>query len=240
MTVVLTSTLALTIAPSAQLCVPDAAIGCHQDWLKSPMVGAGSVWTATFTPLSGTLELPLYGVLRVRAQGVGEIIRWFRVLGGVGPAHEHADAPTADGLLMVDTSHELSRPHECNRVFVSPAASAEALDVSLSSQGALTPPIGFVGLPLDIDILLPADDGTCVSTGVGGPTLPVTVTLTLFYSQDVIDRYKLNEASLSILHFDRGPDAWVERKPLDRDPYLNWVSVKVDRDGIYGIVWVVP
>lgn len=225
MTVALISLDPLSAAPVAQVCTPAAGIGCPDTpaWRKTMVQSGPMTWTAAFTAEPG-MALPHRGIIRVEAPGVGELVRWFQDGGGVGPAHIFAEAPLRDGAVTIDATQPVSG--ERNRVSVMPAASYEAV------VAPLPPGIGgIVGFPLDLDILLPG----------GAPPssdrpLPVPVVLTLFYSQDVIDRLGVREDRLRLLHFSRRTGAW-ETVPISgRSEMLNWLStVPVSEDGIYAI-----
>jgi hypothetical protein len=251
-------------APTLQLCIPDAAIGCYPE-ISDPKIKMNQVntttWTQTITRSGSGAELPRYGVLRVRAEGVGEIIRWFQDGGGVPPAHDDGGSPVADGLLKVHINGTLPDSSLCNRVIFMPAASYEALtsslgkvqkDVKSPQQDQKEPehpqqevPVqGVLEVPLDIDFVLPIN-GKCTSLGPGD-TLPVPVTLTMFYNQDTIDRLKIreppiniDEGNLRILHYDRNANEWSEVGVAGRDPELDWIATEpVQEAGIYAIAWV--
>ncbi|KAA3665504.1 MAG: hypothetical protein DWQ04_00260, partial [Chloroflexi bacterium] len=96
----------VTSPPSAQLCAMDVATGCHSEWFQEEMHEDGTSWQAIFTPLSDTVELPRYLIVRIQAleKGVkGEIIQEVRVHGGVGPGHADGIAPLADASVMLNT-----------------------------------------------------------------------------------------------------------------------------------------
>jgi hypothetical protein len=103
---------------------------------------------------------------------------------------------------------------------------------------------GVLEVPLDIDFVLPIN-GKCTSLGPGD-TLPVPVTLTMFYNQDTIDRLKIreppiniDEGNLRILHYDRNANEWSEVGVAGRDPELDWIATEpVQEAGIYAIAWV--
>ncbi len=227
--------------PEVQLCVPDTAVGCPAAWQANFMALPNLTWQAVFTPLQGFSELPSYGVIRVRNENNGEMIRWFLEAGGVGPSHIGADAPLRDGLVMVDTVDNIPGSGECNRVVIMPAADYEALKKPLDENniGIIH---GVIGGPFDIDILLPNPGGTCPGLIPGDHILPASVTLTFFYDQATIDRLGINENELTILNFDRtiqNEGVWTPITVADRSSELNWLStVPVNRDGIYAIVWI--
>lgn len=240
MTVSLTSPDPLPASPVAQLCTPAVVSGCPAAWRK-PMQGSGTTWAVTFAPLPGSDELPLYSVLRVQAAGVGELIRWIQVAGGVGPAHIDGHAPLRDGPVMVDAA--TVPPGERNRVIVMPAADYTALITHTNGIG------GIVGVPFDIDVLLPVSPAQVI--GAGGPTtarhpsrqpadrrLPGPVTLTLFYSQETVDRVGVDESQLVVLHFSRGTGAWSVVPGAGRSEVLDWLATgPVQEDGIYAVGW---
>jgi hypothetical protein len=233
--------------PTVQLCIPDAAIGCDQEITMNQV--NTTTWTQTITHSGSDAELPRYGVLRVRAKGVGEIIRWFQDGGGVPPAHDDGGSPVADGLLKVHINGTLPNSSLCNRVIFMPAASYEALTRSLG-EAQKDPEYpeqevrdqGVLEVPLDIDFMLPVN-GKCTSLGPGD-TLPVPVTLTMFYNQETIERLKgqelsIDEGNLRILHYDRRTNQWSEVGVASRDPELDWIATEPVREaGIYAIVWV--
>jgi hypothetical protein len=102
MTVTLVSPQALATAPTIQLCVPAAEIGCPNDpaWRKTMQAVGSITWTAALTAGG---EIPGYGLLRVQTANLGELIRWYQQAGGVGPAHIPGNAPRRDGVAMVDS-----------------------------------------------------------------------------------------------------------------------------------------
>jgi hypothetical protein len=237
----------LSPTPTVQLCIPEAAIGCYPG-IKMNKVNT-TTWTQTITHSGSGTELPRYGVLRVQAEGVGEIIRWFQDGGGVPPAHDDAGSPVADGLLKVHTNDALPASRLCNRVIFMPAANYEALTRSLGGvqkgpedRVQKVPVQGVLEVPLDIDFVLPIN-GKCTSLGAGG-TLPVSVTLTMFYNQDTIKRLEgqdlsIVEGNLRIFHYNRNTNEWSEVDVASRDPELDWVATEPVREaGIYAIVWI--
>ncbi len=218
MTATLVSPDALATPPVLQRCSPDAAIGCPADpaW-RQTMTASGMVtWTATFNAPPGG-SLAKVGLLQVQATGHGEMWRWFQSLGGVGPAYDDGEAPLLDGLAMVAATTAV--PGATNQVMLMPAASYDALMAPL--------PPGFtavVGVPLDLDVLLP------------GPIAPLV--LTLFYSQAAIDRLGAAEGQLELLHYSRRLHQWQVVGVSGRSPVLNWLaSVPVVEDGIYAVGW---
>jgi hypothetical protein len=218
MTVTLVSPVTLPAAPVVQRCSPDAAVGCPTSplWRQTMTAGGAMRWTATFNAPAGS-SLAKYGLLQVKAAGHGELWRWFQSLGGVGPAYDDGEAPLLDGLATVAAATAV--PGAENQVMLMPAASYEALLAPL--------PPGFaavVGVPLDLDVLLPA------------PNVPLV--LTLFYSQAAVDRLGANEAQLELLYYNRSLNQWQVVDVSGRSPLLNWVaSVPVWEDGIYALGW---
>jgi hypothetical protein len=234
--------------PVVQLCIPDAGTGCSLEETMDRVTE--TTWIAT---LGGSAGLPRYGVLRVRAEGVGELIRWFQDGGGVPPAHDDGGSPVADGRLKVHTNQAVPNSRLCNRVLFMPAASYQALTRSLGmvqevQGGPMVTVKGVLEVPLDIDIVLPRD-GDCPGLGAGDHSLPVPVTLTLFYDQSSVDRpiveqqeqqvFRINENNLQILHYSRAGDQWSQVPVAGRDPDLNWIAtMPVAEDGIYAIAWI--
>jgi hypothetical protein len=220
--------------PVATLCVPDPTVGCHgSGWQQTLVNTAPGVYRARFTPAPGSSELPLYGTVRVQAPGAGELIRWFRDLGGVGPGHMFGGAPLREGVAMVDTVVQGSQPDGCNRVLVMPATDYDALLTGLPVTSTL------VSLPVDIDILLAGSAGTCQSEALTDKAVPAAVSplrLTLTYNNDVVTRRGLDETTLHLLHYDRQSGLWVVlRDPKGVDGDLNWVAAQIEEDGIYAV-----
>ena len=160
MTIYLTSSQPIT-APMVQLCAPASAIGCPNNpaWMKTMQAQTTEsvTWTATFTT-PPPAELPDYGLLRVVAPDQEELIRWYEMAGGVGPAHIGGNAPLRDVLVMVDATQALIGAR--NRVIYMPAADYNALTATL--------PVtihGIIGFPLDLDILLPPESLASVEQG---------------------------------------------------------------------------
>jgi hypothetical protein len=95
--ITLTSTDVLPSAPTVHLCIPDATVGCADDLaFQQTFLPTGAMtWTTTFKAIPGG-ELPHYGILSIRAPGVGERLRWFQTLGGAGPIHRPGLTPMRD------------------------------------------------------------------------------------------------------------------------------------------------
>jgi hypothetical protein len=241
LTVQLTATVSGDV--TAQLCVPDAEIGCAPDWhqIMALVPGSSGRWTATFTPLPGRAEMPPYAIIRVEAEGTGELIRWFQVT-TIGPAHIRADAPLSDWHVMIDAAtpptgmldvvNRLAESSACSKVVVMPAANLRALTTLLPAK--IAPGFrGIIGQPFDI---------RC-SRGPG-EELPL-FNLTMFYDQETIERLRsaglnIQEGHLSILHFDGNQWSIDSTNPRLRNTELNWRSaVGLTEDGIYAIGWIV-
>jgi hypothetical protein len=135
--------------PMAQLCAPDASMGCpaRPQWRQAMLATGAITWTATFTAPPGT-ELPHYGVIDVQAKGGLELMRTYLSSGGVGPAHIDGNAPLVDGLVTVDAVQPVPGVH--NQVVVMQAANYDALQAKLPDVIR-----GLIGMPLDVRVLLP-------------------------------------------------------------------------------------
>lgn len=244
MTVVLDSNgTALNQPPVAQLCAIEVTVGCHPDWKQTMTQTDTGTWTTTFTPLSGNGSLMRYGVVWVRAPGVGDLIRWFQAAGGVGPAHADADAPLRDGTFMVNSTDSLAGGEPCNRVIGMPAANDGALTASLGQDNDGRHIQGIVGLPYDMDVVLPQRG--CAPDDSGEQPLPdedSPIVLTLFYDQQTVDRLGIDEEQLRLLHYDRDAGTWTEVASgiSGRSQELNWIAGAISEDGIYAIGWVGP
>lgn len=224
----------LLLAPIAQICSLDTAVGCHPGW-QIPMRDAGGWWQVEFAPLPGQAELPRYLVARIldgSAPAVQkEIVQWLQVAGGVGPTHNDGMAPLLDDVVMVNTPHPLADAGDCNVVSYMPAANSDAL------QAPLPPGIGgFIGSPLDIRITL--FPGQCPILVPGQPIpLPIAVYLNMGYSQDEVDRLGLNEQTqLAILRYVPN-SGWAIWQQVSGNDDLNWLTTMTTDDGIYAIGW---
>lgn len=223
MTVTLISPAALATPPVLQRCSPDAAVGCQAQTMTA---ANATTWLATYQAPAG-MSLPAYGLLHVRAAGVGELSRWFQSLGGVGPGHMDGFAPLRDGSVMVDAMGAIPGP--TNRVVAMPAAHYPAITAPLPA-GVET----IVGVPFDLDIILPNNPP---QTG-GDQTLATPVALTLFYSQAAVDRLGVPENQLRLLHYRRNLNQWVNVPVSGRSNTLNWLAaVGLQEDGIYAVGW---
>lgn len=235
MTVTLASPQALATLPIAQLCAPASTTGCPTDpaWRKT-MQSNGNLWRAAFEAPAGS-ELPHYGLLHVQAAGLGELIRWFMTAGGVGPAHIEGDAPLRDGPAMVDAA--IAAPGQRNRVIIMPAANYQAL------VAPLPPNIrGIVGVPLDIDVLLPGSPMAALAgrrAAAPGHMLPAPVRFTLFYPWDAAERLGVREDQLRLLHFsEQYSGQWREIPLAGASQPLGWLTtVPLQEDGIYAVGW---
>lgn len=227
--------------PLAMLCVPDAETGCNgSGWQQVMARSAPGIYTARFVAAPGSEELPLYGVVRVHAPGAGELVRWLRDMGGVGPAHMFGGAALREGVAMVDTSSPIAKPGECNRVMVMPATDYDALEATLPTTSTL------VSLPIDIDILL-GGAKDCKSAPFSDIPVPASLSplrLTLFYNEDVITRLGIDETTLHVVHYERSSGDWlpfIDPKHTARlDADLNWAAALIVEDGIYAVAGEVP
>ncbi|MEM7127377.1 MAG: Ig-like domain-containing protein [Chloroflexota bacterium] len=242
----------------ARICVPDAAIGCPEDW-REPMVYVPTLnrymatfdfstyWSVGTVPPYGIIAIELNSESTADTSDFDRLIRWFRDAGGVGPAHCH-DAPLRDGLLMVDTTTEKRIVDQnCNRVMSMPATDYQALFTPIIDP-EVAPDSKLIGMPLDVDILLNAN---CVGREdqIEDNDLEKNygVKLTLFYSQEDIERAGLDESheeELVIWHYKRNSDGGGTWDIADNsliythDSMLNWVAVEgITEDGIYAVGW---
>lgn len=243
MTVTVTSRTPLTQTPVAMLCSQETLGGCSSDpaWTKPLSAQGALTWTTSFTPttaMTGTMPptittavpLPSDGQIWLQAPGVGEMVRWFLIPGGVGPAHADAHAPLRDGPIMVDATQPISGA--ANRFGFMPAASASAVRAPLPVDVD-----AILGQPLDLDVILPGN----LPNGSGDHLLPVPISLTFFYSQVDVERVDADESSLSLLHFNRNLGSWQTVAVTSRNDVLDWVnSGPLSEDGIYAIGMTFP
>lgn len=229
--------------PIAHLCAIDANSGCAEDaaWLQEMTPIGSDIWQATFTPLPAAEELPLYGIVRIEVPEFGERIRWFRQAGGVGPAHEDADAPTQDGDVMVDAVQDIpsgiSQAGDCSHVLIMPSANDTLLRQLLPQDVK-----GIIGMPLDIDVLQPHPDGEgCIGLEPG--SLPTPVVVTLFYSAETLEQLGVARDQLRVLHYFQSNGEWVDvttEVPPNPDQLNgnNWISsFPLNEGGFYAIGW---
>lgn len=245
---------------TVQLCVPEATRGCFWDATTSSFFADGRYhWKTVFdVDESGVYpEVPLYGIVRAFSEKGGEVINWYQVAGGVGPAHMFIDAPMVEGAAMVNTplfpeplyrsvqggAESLFGP--CSRVIYSPAVDFDArlTDAPLANYK-------FISQPLELDILAQAPGGDCTFAS-GDRPLAAAMHLTLFYNQDWVDTVGAVEADGRILYFDRPdsptkPSLWrlilsdVPNNLIDGE--MNRLSTEngITFDGIYVLVSEIP
>ncbi|MCB0037520.1 MAG: hypothetical protein KDE51_25990, partial [Anaerolineales bacterium] len=247
MTTYLTSASTLPVTPTIRLCAADAAIGCDPQWTQ-PMTDLGAnVWSASFNPLNGADELPLYAVVHIDVRGAGERIVHYQVAGGVGPAHVDAYAPLRDGQATVSTDINMKGDGECNRVFIATADNFTSLITPLGqAPGPSNAPVDLAGIiswPIDIDIVVPNGSLDCDSSAPEDHTLQVPMLLTYFYSPKALAELGISSSSqLRLLHFERTPSPtfgiWSPLTLLGSSDPLNWLSAEITTDGIYAIGWV--
>jgi hypothetical protein len=225
LTLTLVSPQALPVTPTVQLCTP-AACPASSAWAANLLPSGAITWTAALTSPGGA-ELPHYGLVRVQAPGVGEILRWYQMAGGVGPAHIFGDAPLLDGGVMARALAPVVGPR--NRLVLMPAADYGALAAPLPAGVA-----AIVGQPVEVDLLLPGN-----ASGYGDHPLPAPVALTLFYSQAAVDRLGAFEEQLVVLHYSRRQNQWFVVPVSGASTTLNWLGTfQVPEDGIYATGWM--
>lgn len=224
----------------AQLCVPDAAVGCPMgsEWQQPLVPIGGDKWTAVFTPLAGGETLPLYGVVRVQAPGAGEIIRWFQVSGGVGPGHHDGLAPLRDGSVTVNAVARIENENSaCNQVVIMPAHDYDALTVPLPSDQQ-----GIIGTPFDIDILL--GEAACTGSEPGDHELPFPIVISMTFDQTLAEKHSIDPENLRLLHYSRTGGGWIEvtgernANQLTEDGLI--ATTTLFQDGIFALGWVAP
>ena len=194
----LVSATALHTAPTALLCSPDSARGCY---LTGSVTGAGTQWEIDFQAPPGE-ELPHYGVIRIYAPADGELIRWYQMQGGVGPAHSEGDAPLRDGLVLVDPADDMLAAN--SRVVIMPAADPKAL------LPALPEGIEVFGQPFDIDVAIQDKEGPSQCNQPGDHKLSQKMLVTYFYDQRELQRQGIDMDQLVYLKFDRKEGSWRE------------------------------
>ncbi|MFN8494088.1 MAG: hypothetical protein U0350_41200 [Caldilineaceae bacterium] len=192
------------VKPYAQLCAPDATLGCPAIWHKPMQQATDGSWYADFTPYPTMVEFPLYGVVRVHDELTQQdsLMRWFRDIGGIGPSPGHkTGAPSDDGAdepIMLRALDNKSLDGECNRVFIMPLAQYSAL-FAQSPPGSR-----LVSAPMDVDMLLG-------DTSVDKRGLPICtrsrsettlVRLSMGYQQSEIKQLGIDEAHLQIFHYE--------------------------------------
>jgi hypothetical protein len=175
----LTSEQPLGAAPTVALCTPETGCGAAQVFRAD-----GDVWQARLLPSAGG-QLPSYAVLHIEAPGQGELLRWYLLGGGLGPAHIRGDAPLADGLLSVDGASDDPRA----QLLFTPAANVDALRAPLP-----TDIVGIIGQPVDIAIASAA---------------PISFSLNLAYNPDQIEALGIEAEQLRVLYFDPVAQAWL-------------------------------
>lgn len=254
-----------------QLCVPEAEIGCFWDETASSFEENGRFyWQVAFNVDDTGLynEVPLYGIVRAFNEEGGELINWYQVAGGVGPAHMFIDAPMVEGAAMVNTPlfEQMALAEEtavsngrsrealfgpCGRVIYSPAINIAARLAEVDSPDFS---YEFVSQPLDIDIMAQAPGDDCNFEPVplsGDRDLVADMYVTLFYNQDWSDAAGTDEATLQMLRFDRtgspaNPPRWdfvASDVTFDRvDTDMNRLSIEfgVPNDGIFVLISQVP
>lgn len=222
------------LKPLAQLCTADPAIGCPRGWEKPLTAAGGGLWTADFGARPLLAEFPLYNLVRVRADNpdFGELVRWFRDAGGVGPGHKPAGAPLLspsaqrEGPATIDL-YDLNGPPPgaCNRVLVMPLANYAALLAEPAK------PYAVLGVPLDIDVLLGSgeDPDSAQCRNAEG----YSMWLTLFYNEEEIVRPGVDENNLKLLRFDGVGWQLVGNSVVDSE--MNWIAAPITSDGMFAI-----
>jgi len=226
LTVSVISRVPISVAPVMQLCPPDRGCSAYPSQALTMTANGTDSWRGRFRAPPNS-ELPHYAVLHVTVPGVGRVLRWIQMPGGVGPAHMDEHAPLRDGMVMVDATEALTQTN--SRVLIMPAAVSDAISAPL--------PPGLSGVleqALDIDIHLP----TVVATANHDRQLTTPMILTLFHGQESLTRLAINRQQLHLLHFQRGSGRWQMVPPSGQSEALNWLATTpVTEDGIYAVGW---
>lgn len=246
MTAHLTSAEPINVPIEIQLCAVDAAVGCDGQWAQTMTAQGGNRWTASFNPLSGEDELPLYAIVHIKARGFEERIVHYQAAGGVGPAHVDAYAPLRDGQATVSTDLNLKGDGECNRVFIATADNFTSqimpLGQAFDSSNNLVDVAGIISWPIDIDVVIPSGSLVCDSSAPEDHELQVPMLLTYFYSPEALAELGISPSQLRLMHFERTPSPtfgiWSPLTTLGSSDDLNWLAADITEDGIYAIGWV--
>lgn len=223
--------------PTVQLCTVDDAIGCSSDplWQKTLISSNGITWTTTLTAPPGT-NFPDFGYLYLHAAGVGDLIRWFQILGNVGLGHRWGFTPLRDGLLTIDAP--LVTRDVANQILLMPTTNA------LAREAALPPGfVGGLGSPFDIKIAVTD------SSAPNANQLPLPAVLTFFFNQASADSAALDHNAAArlfsasqthavpmpqLLSFQPRTQQWQVVQSSGRSENLNWIATEpVTETGIY-------
>lgn len=210
-----------------QLCNPDAAIQCPDEWVKQ-MSWTTDTISATFTPSTSVLNgyfdnrLPPYGIVYVRIEDGGklvtELIRWYRRT-GVGPGGNNAHTPSGtnfDDEFILNAKNPLNQEGivGCDQVVISPAANFDLLTQPFPEiNGA--PVQGLLSWPMDVAVRLPGAGNSCPSTfGLENEQVQQAddIVVTIQYDPTPIGgQIPILPNQLSVLYFDttqENPDGW--------------------------------
>ena len=230
----LASDTSLNTAPTALLCSPDSALGCY---LTGSVTGAGTQWEVDFQAPPGE-ELPHYGVIRIHASDAGELIRWYQMQGGVGPAHSEGDAPLRDGLVLVDPADDMATAN--SRVVIMPVADHTVLRSKLPAG------IEVFGQPFDVDVAIQDKENPGRCNQSGDHELSQKMLITYFYDQSALKQRGINVNQLVYLKYDREKDGWREIPSLpnevlskqDNAESIRLTKLRLQKEGLPDSAWL--
>ena len=128
-----------------------------------------------------------------------------------------ADASIRDGPTTVGAAQVTSGTR--SQVIFMPATD----DWAVATAGL--PPVvkGIVGVPLDVDVLLPYGSS-------------MNVVFTLFYTQEIVDATTDTGAYLyEPVLLRLTANGWTEVLPSEYSRELHWIAARIPLDGIYAI-----
>lgn len=201
------------------------------DCSEPVLVSGDNSFTHTFWfPLDGKDEPPaLHGYIYARSLDTSEeLISWYQIGGGVGPAHTDTHAPLVDGLVQVDLAPSQAGAGADSRLLFSPA--------QVCSAPASLPPdvLGIAGTPFNIQPVIANFNG---GQGWGSNPADPPLRVRLGYSEDLLDRLGIGEEQLVILGFDDGQGVWQILPEAGRSTVLDWIAADPQRFNGEGAIY---
>ncbi len=172
-----------------------------------------------FAPADGPAP---YGYFYVRQSSGREVVFWYLLAGGVGPAHSDGLAPAAEGPLNVEMLQNSPFTRTSGLQVIYHPALASDHDLVSDSPLVLPKTVEWIGdTPLSVKIFPVAWSG-----GLSGKDGGMRVRLN--YSQEILDQLGISEADedrLVVLErVDNGQWFVADAALQQHDPHLNWIS----------------
>jgi hypothetical protein len=175
-------------------------------------------------------EAAAHGYFYLRSLDTNEeTVTWYQLGGGVGPATAEIHAPLLDSQVSTEVADEKYPLDNDSNVLYGPT------DLCSAGQAA-PPPLPLLGPPVRVEPVVADVDGGKPWSSKESPLV-----VRLSYSQDLLDRLKVDERTLIVLYFDQHNQRWTPVQASGQSLELDWIAAPPQEfdggGGIYALAY---